>query len=103
MGKDNHEFTEMDAKEDTGMLYKVKTTKGTTGFGRNTIKKVVPKEILLIFINFFDKRNILARKINKQLVESGLPLWEREYLLNFYETRKGHILSIVLLLTLIKV
>lgn len=78
MGKDNHEFTEMDAKEDTRMLYKVKTTKGTTGFGRNTIKKVVPKEILLIFINFFDKRDILARKINKQLVESGLPLWERE-------------------------
>lgn len=78
MGKDNHEFTEMDAKEDTRMLYKVKTTKGTTGFGRNTIKKVVPPEILPIFINFFDTRDILAKKINKQLVESGLLLWERE-------------------------
>lgn len=78
MGKDNHEFTEMDAKEDTRMLYKVKTTKGTTGFGKNTIKKVVPPEILPIFINFFDTRNILAKKINKQLVESGLLLWERE-------------------------
>ena len=43
MGKDNHEFTEMDAKEDTRMLYKVKTTKGTTGFGRNTIKKSCSK------------------------------------------------------------
>lgn len=78
MGKDNHEFTEMDAKEDTRMLYKVKTTKGTTGFGRNTIKKVVPQEILPIFIDFFEKRDILARKINKQLVDSGLLLWERE-------------------------
>lgn len=42
MRKDNHEFTEIDAKEDTRMLYKVKTTKGATGFRRNTIKKVVP-------------------------------------------------------------
>ena len=78
MGKDNHEFAEMDAKEDTRMLYKVKTTKGTTGFGKNTIKKVVPPEILPIFIDFFEKRDILARKINKQLVDSGLLLWKRE-------------------------
>ena len=31
-----------------------------------------------IVYDFFDKRDILARKINKQLVESGLLLWERE-------------------------
>ena len=31
-----------------------------------------------IFIEFFDNRDILARKINRQLVESGLLLWERE-------------------------
>ena len=67
MGKDNHEFTEMDAKEDTRMLYKVKTTKGTTGFGRNTIKKVVPPEILPIFIDFFEKRDILAKKSTNNL------------------------------------
>ena len=31
-----------------------------------------------MFYDFFDKRDILAKKINKQLVEQGLLLWERE-------------------------
>ena len=85
MGKDSNSFTEMNAKEDTRVLYKVKTAKkgeGIAGFGRNTIKKRLEKighsEFLQIFIDFFDKRDILAEKINKQLVESGLLLWERE-------------------------
>ena len=65
-------------ENDTRVMARTRTTAGNIGFGRNTIKKVVPKEILPIFINFFDTRDILARKINKQLVESGLLLWERE-------------------------
>ena len=65
-------------ENDTRVMARTRTTAGNIGFGRNTIKKAVPKEILPIFINFFDKRDILARKINKQLVESGLLLWERE-------------------------
>ena len=64
------------------LSFLTRTSKGTTGFGRNTIKKQLEKighsEFLQIFIDFFDKRDILARKINKQLVESGLLLWERE-------------------------
>jgi hypothetical protein len=76
MGKTG-EFQEYQCENDT-RINKVKTTKGTKGFGKNTIKKVVPPKILPIFIDFFDKRDILARKINKQLVQSGLLLWERE-------------------------
>ena len=76
MGKTG-EFQEYQCENDT-RINKVKTTKGTIGFGRNTVKKVIPSEFLPIFYDFFDKRDILARKINKQLVESGLLLWERE-------------------------
>ena len=59
-------------------LAKTKTTKGTIGFGRNTIAKRVPKEDLNIFIKFFDAREKLAIKINKQLFDNHLILWERE-------------------------
>ena len=76
MGKDTSKFKTLE--NDTRTLYRVKTTKGTTGFGRNTIKSVVGSADLPTFINFFDSRDVLARKINKQLVESGLLLWERE-------------------------
>ena len=77
MGKDKSSFKEFESKNDT-RIDKVKTTKGTKGFGRNTIKYAVKSEYLPIFIEFFDNRDILARKINRQLVESGLLLWERE-------------------------
>lgn len=33
---------------------------------------------LPIFEHFFEVRDILAKKINKQLVVQGLLLWERE-------------------------
>ena len=55
-----------------------KTTKGTRGFGRNTIRYVVNSDYLPIFEEFFNNRDILAKKINQQLVDSGLLLWERE-------------------------
>lgn len=77
MGKDTSEFKELDKQNDT-RITKVKTTKGTKGFGRKTIKFAVNSADLPIFENFFDKRDILARKINRQLVNSGLLLWERE-------------------------
>jgi hypothetical protein len=78
MGKDTTKFKTIDKEIDTRTLYRVKTTKGTTGFGRNTVKSVVGSKDLPIFYDFFDARNILAQKINKKLVESGLLLWERE-------------------------
>ncbi len=77
MGKDASSFKDLETDKDT-RITKVKTTKGTKGFGRNTIKYVVPSESLPIFTAFFDTRDVLAHKINKQLVESGLLLWERE-------------------------
>ena len=77
MNKDTGSFKDLDTNNDT-RINKIKTTKGTTGFGRNTIKSVVSSEYLPIFYDFFDKRDILAKKINKQLVDSGLLLWERE-------------------------
>lgn len=78
MGKDTSEFKTLDKENDT-RITKVKTTKGTKGFGRKTIKyAVVNSADLSIFERFFDARDILAKKINKQLVDSGLLLWERE-------------------------
>ncbi|MBQ7257371.1 MAG: hypothetical protein IJS60_06720 [Abditibacteriota bacterium] len=77
MGKDASDFKELDTENDT-RINKVKTTKGTKGFSRKTIKYAVNSKYLPIFIDFFDKRDILARKINKQLVDNGLLLWERE-------------------------
>ena len=77
MGKDTSTFSELETENDT-RITKTKTTKGTRGFGRNTIKYVINSEYLPIFKKFFDARDILAKKINKQLVDSGLLLWERE-------------------------
>ena len=79
MGKDESSFKEFESQNDT-RITKTKTTKGTKGFGRNTIKYAVKSEYLPIFIEFFDNRDNLARKINRQLVESGLLLWEREHI-----------------------
>lgn len=77
MGKDVSTYQTMDIANDTRVT-KVKTTKGTRGFGRNTIASAVASKDLPIFIQFFDARDVLAKKINKQLVEQGLLLWERE-------------------------
>jgi hypothetical protein len=77
MNKDTSKFKTLDAENDT-RISKTKTTQGTTGFGRNTVKNVVNNENLPIFYNFFDRRDVLAKKINKQLIESKLLLWERE-------------------------
>lgn len=78
MGKDVSIFKTLNIEEDRRVTVKNKTTKGTKGFGRNTIKYVVNSKDLPIFEKFFDARDILAKKINRQLVEQGLLLWERE-------------------------
>ena len=77
MGKDASCFQEFETEKDK-RITKVKTAKGTRGFGRSTIKYVVSSASLPIFEHFFEVRDILAKKINKQLVEQGLLLWERE-------------------------
>lgn len=77
MGKDVSSYSALDKANDT-RITKVKTTKGAKGFGRNTIVNAVNSKYLPIFYTFFDARDVLAKKINKQLVEHGLLLWERE-------------------------
>ena len=77
MGKDVSTYKTMD-KADDKRITKVKTTKGTKGFGRNTVAFAVGSKDLPIFYRFFDARDVLAKKINKQLVEQNLLLWERE-------------------------
>ena len=77
MGKDTSSFKELQTDNDT-RINQTKTTKGTRGFGRHTIKSVINSAYLPIFENFFNKRDILAHKINRQLLEQGLLLWERE-------------------------
>lgn len=77
MGKDVTTYATMDKAKDK-RITKVKTTKGTKGFGRNTIAFAIGSKDLPIFTRFFDARDTLAKKINRQLVEQGLLLWERE-------------------------
>ena len=77
MGKDSQSFHTVDADDDH-RITKVRTTKGTKGFGRNTIQYAVGTDALPIFKRFFDARDNLAKKINRQLVEQKLLLWERE-------------------------
>jgi hypothetical protein len=77
MGKNPADFQELKSNEDR-RITRVKTTKGTMGFGRKNIEMVVPKADLAMFNRFFDARDHLARKINRQLVEQHLLLWERE-------------------------
>lgn len=77
MGKDVNTFQTMDAGDDR-RITRVKTTKGTKGFGRSTIQFAVSRDKLPIFSQFFDARDTLAKKINRQLVEQHLLLWERE-------------------------
>lgn len=77
MGKDASQFAELDTDNDR-RITRVKTTKGTRGFSRNNIKYAVPSDALPIFESFFDARDVLAKKINDQLVDAGLLLWKRE-------------------------
>ena len=77
MGKDASQFAELDTDDDR-RITRVKTTKGTRGFSRNNIRYAVPYEALPIFEAFFDARDILAHKINDQLVDAGILLWKRE-------------------------
>ena len=77
MGKDPEDFQEMDAGSDRRVT-RVKTTKGTRGFGRNGIHHMVPAKDIPVFTHFFDARDALATKINRQLVNQHLLLWERE-------------------------
>ncbi len=77
MGKDPNSFSTLDTKNDK-KITKVKKTKSTKGFGRKTIAFVVGNQDLPIFNHFFDVRDVLAKKINKQLLDNHLLLWERE-------------------------
>ena len=77
MGKDVSKFETINEKNDR-RITKVKTTKGTKGFSRTNIPFVIPSKDLHIFNDFFDKRDILAKKINKQLLDANILLWERE-------------------------
>ena len=77
MGKDVSSFKDLDTDDDR-RITRVKTTKGSQGFGRNTIGQVVDSADLPIFMRFFDARDTLATKINRMLVDHHLLLWERE-------------------------
>ena len=77
MGKSPADYQEMTKKNDR-RITRVKIAKGTHGFSRSTVKDAVPSEYIGIFNHFFDARDVLAQKINRQLVEQNLLLWERE-------------------------
>lgn len=77
MRKDITTFKSLDKPNDR-RITKVKTTKGTRGFGRNTIVGFVPETALPMFYDFFDKRDALAEKINQELLDSHFLLWKRE-------------------------
>lgn len=77
MGKDVTTF-KVSERVDERRITKVKTTKGSRGFGRNTIKGMVPDESLPIFYDFFDSREAVAEKINRELLDAHLLLWKRE-------------------------
>lgn len=77
MGKNPSEFKEYETQKDT-RIAKVKTTKGTLGFSLKNLKSVVNSKDMPLFEAFFKARDTLARKINKELLEANLLLWERE-------------------------
>ena len=79
MGKDITKYKTIESTNDR-RINRVKTTKGTRGFSRQSIKDVIEVNDLTIFNDFFDARDALARKINSQLIDKGLLLWKRENL-----------------------
>ena len=79
MGKTEESFKEIKKEEDKRVLLRTKTTEGTIGFGKLTINRIITDaDELRMFNDFFDKREILAKKIDKALREAGLLLWERD-------------------------
>lgn len=77
MGKSPADYQEVKRLNDR-RITRVRTAKGTHGFSRSTIRHAVPSKDLHIFNRFFDARDVLAQKINRQLVEQHLLLWKRE-------------------------
>ena len=77
MGKDPAGYQEVATKRDR-RITRVKTAKGVQGFSRSAVRRIVRPEDIHLFDRFFDARDILARKINRLLVEQKLLLWERE-------------------------
>lgn len=79
MGKDANAFKDFkDYNEKDKRISQVRVTKGTQGFGKNTIKSVIPSQHLDLFYHFFEVRKILAEKINEELLDAKLLLWKRE-------------------------
>ena len=54
-----------------------KTSKGKTGFSRFTYKSRVPESEHWYFEKFFDARDTLIKKINKDVYECGVLPWEK--------------------------
>lgn len=77
MGKSPDDYQDVNTQGDR-RITRVKTAKGTHGFCRSSIRHAVPAKDLHIFNRFFEARDALAQKINSQLVEQHLLLWERE-------------------------
>lgn len=77
MRKDISAYQLLDRDNDR-RIAKVKTTKGTLGFGRATVAAFVPEDSLSVFYDFFDRRDSLAEKINQELLDAHLLLWKRE-------------------------
>ena len=77
MGKDTSSYKSVENKNEKRIV-KTKTTKGTKGFAKHTIQYAVNAQNLPIFDTFFNKRDILAKKINTQLLDNHLLLWQRE-------------------------
>ena len=76
VGKTEESFVMPELEKDT-RITRTKVSKGMK-FGKNSIRQFAPKEKWSIFEDFFAKREVLARKINKELLDAGLLLWERE-------------------------
>lgn len=79
MGKSDASFKEIAKEDDKRTLLRTRTTEGTIGFGRKSISQVISDPNLLpMFYDFFNKRDVLAKKIDDKLVEAGLVLWKRD-------------------------
>ncbi len=76
MGKDVDSFKEAENVKGK-RISKMKTTKGSLPFKDINMKFVVESAYLPIFDKFFKVRRTLGEKINKQLLDAGLLLWER--------------------------
>ena len=80
MKRDTSSYRTLDKKNDK-RITKVKTTKGSLPFKKETVKRYVSEEYWSDFEEFFNSRTILAERINEQLIEQNLVLWKRENIL----------------------